>query len=89
MAMPPYRTFRTWGDAGMDRYAAKKDYNERTQNKKRLRKNPELRSAASFMRTKWDKRTAAIYDGKPYKSPYGRKVRGIGIGRPKPTGQSV
>ena len=70
---PPYHTFAHYGDAGVDRQLANNAFYRRAvgpKNRKRAQKNPEVRYAAGFFRNTWDKRTAAIYEGKPYKSPY-------------------
>jgi|3_EtaG_2_1085321.scaffolds.fasta_scaffold148190_2 hypothetical protein len=74
--MKTSRTFRSWGSADVDRYVSKMEYEHRTKNKKRLKKSPEIQTAASFMRTEWDRRVASLYEGKPYRDPYGRKGSG-------------
>jgi hypothetical protein len=83
------RTFRTWGNKEIDRAVSKLVYDVRTQDKQKLKKNPEFHTAASFMRTEWDRRIAAIYDGKPYRDPYGRPGSGKVEAKRKKKGTSI
>jgi len=87
--MKTSRTFRSWGNAEVDRYVSKIEYEHRTKNKKRLKKSPEVQTAASFMRTEWDKRVASLYEGKPYTDVYGRQGSGTVVANRKKKGTSI
>jgi len=83
---PPYETFAHYGNAKTDKRMANQAFYRRAvgpKNRKRAQKNPEVRSAAQHFRSTWDMRTAHLYEGKPYKSPYNaRKGMSLKIENP-------